>query len=120
MGDFWRSQEYGARRLQSFIIILEGRERSGWVSCGVQMWKVAHYLEEEVIGSKYIKKHEYFSLMLRLEEKERRSFVEVLVGKQQPHEMALVSRGRVGILGTQKESVKKDNVSMCKGIITFL
>lgn len=46
--------------------------------------------------------------MLTPKEKGCRSFVEVLVGKGQPHKMAPASRGMVGILGTQKESVKKD------------
>jgi hypothetical protein len=63
--------ECGPRGRQCFIIIPEGRERSGWVSCGVQMRKVAHYLKDDVVGSMYIKKHEDFLLMLRLEEKER-------------------------------------------------
>lgn len=73
--------ECGARGRQNFIIIPESRERSRWVSCGVQMRKVAHYLKDDVAGSMYIKKHEDFLLMLRLEEKKRRSLVEVLVGK---------------------------------------
>jgi hypothetical protein len=41
--------------------------------------------------------------MLRLQEKGRRSFVEVLVGKGQPYKKVPVSRRMVGILGTQKD-----------------
>lgn len=48
--------------------------------------------------------------MPRPKEKGRRSFVEVLVGKGQPHETALASKGMVGILGTRKEGVKKDQL----------
>lgn len=68
-GRFLEVSEYGAKGWQSFFIILEGRARSVWVSCGAQMRKVTHYFEEDVTGSKYIKKHEDFLLMPRMEEK---------------------------------------------------
>jgi hypothetical protein len=102
-GRFLEVSEYGAEGWQSFIIILEGRARSVWGSCGVQMRKVAHYFEEDVTGSKYIKKHEDFLLMPRTEEKRRRSFTEDLVGKVQTQETALVSGGMICISGTQRK-----------------
>lgn len=68
-GRFLEISEYGARGRQSFPIILEDRERTGWVSCCIQMRKVANYLEkEDYAGSKYGKKRDDSLLMPRLQE----------------------------------------------------
>lgn len=68
--------KYGAGGRWSFVIIPKGRKNSGWVTCSVQMRKLANYLEEGVAGSKYSKKHEDSLLMPRPKEKGRQSFME--------------------------------------------
>jgi hypothetical protein len=105
-GRFLEVLEYGAGGWRSFIIISEGQERRGWRSCIVQMRKVVHYFEKkDSTGSRYGKKYNDSLLMPRSEDKGRRSFVEVMLGKGHSQETVSSSRGTVDISGKQKVSV---------------
>jgi len=70
------------------------------------MRKVVHYFEKkDSTGSRYGKKYNDSLLMPRSEDKGRRSFVEVMLGKGHSQETVSSSRGTVDISGKQKVSV---------------